>query len=63
LQIANKLTGRFPSPMNEMYHYPFYVVVGLLFTPNLLPVGQLDGHIIYALFKEKHKYIARTFFG
>ncbi len=57
----------FLPPMNEMYHYPFLCVgwFGLLVTAlNLLPVGQLDGgHIIYALFKGKSKYIARTIFG
>lgn len=57
----------FLPPMNEMYHYPFLCVgwFGLLVTGlNLLPVGQLDGgHIIYALFKGKSRYIARTFFG
>jgi len=57
----------FLPPMNEMYHYPFLCVgwFGLLVTAlNLLPVGQLDGgHIIYALFGAKSKYIARAFFG
>lgn len=57
----------FLPPMNEMYHYPFLCVgwFGLLVTAlNLLPVGQLDGgHIIYALFRSSHKFIARTFFG
>jgi membrane-associated protease RseP (regulator of RpoE activity) len=57
----------FLPPMNEMYHYPFLCVgwFGLLVTAlNLLPVGQLDGgHIIYALFRNNHKYIARVFFG
>ena len=57
----------FLPPMNEMYHYPFLCVgwFGLLVTAlNLLPVGQLDGgHIIYALFKSSHKFIARVFFG
>jgi membrane-associated protease RseP (regulator of RpoE activity) len=57
----------FLPPMNEMYHYPFLCVgwFGLLVTAlNLLPVGQLDGgHIVYALFGEKHKIIARVFFG
>ncbi|RPI18128.1 MAG: site-2 protease family protein [Ignavibacteriae bacterium] len=56
----------FMPPMNEMYHYPFLCVgwFGLLVTAlNLLPVGQLDGgHIVYALFKEKHKLLARAFF-
>ena len=57
----------FLPPMNEMYHYPFLCVgwFGLLVTAlNLLPVGQLDGgHIVYALFKGKSKYVARVFFG
>jgi membrane-associated protease RseP (regulator of RpoE activity) len=57
----------FLPPMNEMYHYPFLCVgwFGLLITAlNLLPVGQLDGgHIVYALFGNKHKVIARVFFG
>lgn len=68
--LAKLLTASpdvFLPPMNEMYHYPFLCVgwFGLLVTAlNLLPVGQLDGgHIIYALFKSKSKYIARTFFG
>jgi membrane-associated protease RseP (regulator of RpoE activity) len=53
--------GTFLPPMNEMYHYPFLCVgwFGLLVTAlNLLPVGQLDGgHIVYAIFKGKSKYI------
>jgi membrane-associated protease RseP (regulator of RpoE activity) len=57
----------FLPPMNEMYHYPFLCVgwFGLLVTAlNLLPVGQLDGgHIAYALLGNKHKIIARLFFG
>jgi membrane-associated protease RseP (regulator of RpoE activity) len=57
----------FLPPMNEMYHYPFLCVgwFGLLVTAlNLLPVGQLDGgHIVYALFGDKHKVIARIFFS
>ncbi|HEY3251633.1 MAG TPA: site-2 protease family protein [Ignavibacteria bacterium] len=70
LALAKLLTSSpdvFLPPMNEMYHYPFLCVgwFGMFVTAlNLLPVGQLDGgHIIYALFKDKHKYIARTFFG
>lgn len=57
----------FLPPMNEMYHYPFLCVgwFGLLITAlNLLPVGQLDGgHITYALLGNKHKIVARIFFG
>ena len=70
LGLAKLLTSSpdvFMPPMNEMYHYPFLCVgwFGLLVTGlNLLPVGQLDGgHIIYALFKSKSKYIARGFFA
>lgn len=39
--------------------------VGLLVTAmNLLPVGQLDGgHIIYALFHKKSKYISMVIYG
>lgn len=57
----------FLPPMNEMYHYPFLCVgwFGLLVTAlNLLPVGQLDGgHIAYSLLGNKHKFVARLFFG
>jgi len=51
-------------PMNEVYHYPFLCVgwFGLLITAlNMMPVGQLDGgHISYAMFGRKHKYMAYT---
>jgi membrane-associated protease RseP (regulator of RpoE activity) len=56
----------FIPPMNEIYHYPYLCAgwFGLLVTAmNLIPVGQLDGgHIIYAMFGDKHKHIARGFF-
>ncbi|MDQ3021216.1 MAG: site-2 protease family protein [Bacteroidota bacterium] len=56
----------FMPPMNEIYHYPFLCVgwFGLLITSlNMLPVGQLDGgHISYAMFGEKHKYVAYCVF-
>lgn len=57
----------FMPPMNEIYHYPFLCVgwFGLLMTSlNMLPVGQLDGgHISYAMFGERHKFIAYVVFG
>ncbi|MGO9481902.1 MAG: site-2 protease family protein [Candidatus Kryptoniota bacterium] len=56
----------FVPPMTEVYHYPFLCVgwFGLFVTAmNLLPIGQLDGgHMIYAMFGNGHKKIARTFF-
>ncbi len=69
--LCGKITALFSSkvfipPMNEIYHYPFLCVgwFGLLITSlNLMPVGQLDGgHISYAMFGEKHKYIAYIVF-
>jgi membrane-associated protease RseP (regulator of RpoE activity) len=66
-QLLTSSPAVFMPPMNEMYHYPFLCVgwFGLLITAlNLLPVGQLDGgHITYALLGNKHKVIARVFFG
>jgi len=57
----------FMPPMNEVYHYPFLCVgwFGLLITSlNMMPVGQLDGgHISYAMFGEKHKYVAYFVFA
>jgi len=56
----------FVPPMTEIYHYPFLCVgwFGLFVTAmNLLPIGQLDGgHLIYAMFGDGHKKIARVFF-
>ncbi|HMQ68574.1 MAG TPA: site-2 protease family protein [Ignavibacteria bacterium] len=57
----------FMPPMNEFYHYPFLCVgwFGLLITSlNMLPVGQLDGgHISYAMFGNKHKFVAYVVFA
>ena len=54
-------------PMNEIYHFPFIFAgwVGLLVTAiNLMPVGQLDGgHIAYALFGNRAKYISFAAFA
>lgn len=56
----------FFPPMSEIYHYPYLTVgwFGMLVTAiNLLPVGQLDGgHISYAMFGERHIYLARLVF-
>jgi membrane-associated protease RseP (regulator of RpoE activity) len=53
----------FIPPMTEIYHYPFLCVgwFGLFVTAmNLIPVGQTDGgHVIYSMFGEKHRPIAR----
>ncbi|HEX2786361.1 MAG TPA: site-2 protease family protein [Ignavibacteria bacterium] len=57
----------FMPPMNEVYHYPFLCAgwFGLLITAlNMLPVGQLDGgHISYAMFGSKSKFVAYITFG
>jgi hypothetical protein len=54
--------------MSEIYHYPFLCVgwFGLFITAlNLLPLGQFDGgHLVYSMFGDDHKKIARwTFYG
>ncbi|MCX6135769.1 MAG: site-2 protease family protein [Ignavibacteriales bacterium] len=57
---------QFVPPMSEMYHYPLLCVgwFGLFVTAmNLIPIGQYDGgHLIYTLFGDKHRRIARTSF-
>jgi membrane-associated protease RseP (regulator of RpoE activity) len=66
-KIFTSSPGVFMPPMNEVYHYPFLCVgwFGLLITAlNMMPIGQLDGgHISYAMFGKKHKYVAYTVFG
>lgn len=56
----------FVPPMSEMYHYPLLCVgwFGLFVTAmNLIPIGQFDGgHLIYTMFGEKHRVIARWSF-
>ncbi len=57
---------QFVPPMSEMYHYPFLCVgwFGLFVTAmNLIPIGQYDGgHLVYTLFGERHRDIARASF-
>jgi membrane-associated protease RseP (regulator of RpoE activity) len=59
-------TRQFVPPMSELYHYPFLCVgwFGLFVTAmNLIPIGQFDGgHIVYTLFGDRHRFIARFFF-
>ena len=57
---------RFPGvPLDDIYIHPMARAawVGLLATAlNLLPIGQLDGgHILYACFGERTKYLSRVF--
>jgi membrane-associated protease RseP (regulator of RpoE activity) len=56
----------FVPPMSEIYHYPFLCTgwFGLFVTAlNLIPMGQFDGgHIIYTMFGERHRTIARYAF-
>lgn len=67
--LMNALTNpahQFVPPMTEIYHYPYLCVgwFGLFVTAmNLIPIGQFDGgHIMYTMFGEKHKTIARVSF-
>jgi membrane-associated protease RseP (regulator of RpoE activity) len=57
---------QFVPPMSELYHYPLLCVgwFGLFVTAmNLIPIGQFDGgHIVYTLFGDKHRFVARFFF-
>jgi membrane-associated protease RseP (regulator of RpoE activity) len=57
---------QFVPPMSEVYHYPYLCVgwFGLFVTAmNLIPIGQYDGgHLIYTMFGDKHRKIARTSF-
>lgn len=61
--ILTSPTREFVPPMTEIYHYPLLCVgwFGLFVTAmNLIPVGQTDGgHLIYSMFGDKHKPIAR----
>jgi membrane-associated protease RseP (regulator of RpoE activity) len=57
---------QFVPPMSEIYHYPFLCAgwFGLFVTAlNLIPMGQFDGgHVIYAMFGDLHRKIAKISF-
>jgi len=63
--LTNPATQWVP-PMSEMYHYPFLCVgwFGLFVTAmNLIPIGQFDGgHVVYCMFGDLHRTIARWAF-
>jgi membrane-associated protease RseP (regulator of RpoE activity) len=61
-ELIRTMMGGTHLPMYETYHFPFIFAgwIGLFVTAiNLMPIGQLDGgHITYALFGEKSKFVA-----
>jgi membrane-associated protease RseP (regulator of RpoE activity) len=62
--VARVYGLHFPVGMDINYHpVAMAALVGLFATAiNLLPVGQLDGgHIVYAIFGRRHRYISRGF--
>ncbi|MBI2619739.1 MAG: site-2 protease family protein [Ignavibacteriales bacterium] len=66
MQLFSDPANQFVPPMTEIYHYPLLCVgwFGLFVTAmNLIPIGQFDGgHIIYAMFGDKHRLIAKSAF-
>jgi membrane-associated protease RseP (regulator of RpoE activity) len=60
--FIKSIMGAEHLPMWEIYHFPYIFAgwIGLFVTAlNLMPIGQLDGgHISYALFGKKARFIA-----
>lgn len=67
MELLTDAANQFVPPMSEIYHYPFLCVgwFGLFVTAmNLIPIGQFDGgHIVYAMFGNKHTMIAKSAFA